>query len=134
MAKRALDRPFQTLLLGAGLALSLAVATQAQPAAPGPFLLQPTPEQQAIGAVDVCVRWGADPAHLADVIMTNSSGDKDLDAKIPDMIRSIPYPKPADDTGEWFGLSLSFGAAEPHHALPDCEAAVRALRTGGGPI
>ena len=128
-----------SLLLGAGLALSLAAAVRAQPPAapaPGvqPFLLQPTPEQQLIGAVDVCVRWGADPAHLAEVIMTNSSGDKDLDAKIPDMIRSIPYPKPADDAGEWFGLSLSFGAAEPHHTLPDCDAAVRALRTGGDPI
>jgi hypothetical protein len=122
------------LLLGAGLALSLAAAARAQQPGAGPFLLQPTPEQQAIGAVDVCVRWGADPAHLADVIMTNSSGDKALDAKIPDMIRSMPYPKPADDDGSWFGLSLSFGAAEPHHTLPDCDAAVRALRTGGGPI
>ena len=123
-----------SLLLGAGLALSLAAAAQAQPAAPGPFLLQPTPEEQAIGAVDVCVRWGSDPAHLADVIMTNSSGDKALDAKIPDLIRSIPYPKPADDTGEWFGLSLSFGAAEPHHALPDCDAAARAPKAAGDPI
>jgi hypothetical protein len=89
-------------------------------------LLEPTPEEKQVGAVDVCVRWGADPAHLADVLMTNSSGDKDLDARIPDMIRSIPYPRPADDAGEWFGLSLSFGAAEPHRTPPDCEAAVRA--------
>jgi hypothetical protein len=111
--------------VGAGLALSLAAA-HAQPAAAGPMLLEPTPEEKAIGAVDVCVRWGADPAHLADVIMTNSSGDKTLDAKIPDMIRSIPYPKPMDDDGAWFGLSLSFGAAEPHHTLPDCDAATRA--------
>jgi hypothetical protein len=58
--------------------------------------------------------------------MTNSSGDKDLDARIPDMIRSIPYPRPADDAGEWFGLGLSLGAAEPHRIPPDCEAAVRA--------
>jgi hypothetical protein len=123
-----------SLLLGAGLALSLAAAARAQPPAVEPFLLQPTPEEQAIGAVDVCVRWGADPAHLAEVIMTNSSGDKDLDARIPDMIRSMPYPKPADDAGEWFGLSLSFGAAEPHHTLPDCDAAVRALKSGGDPI
>jgi len=60
--------------------------------------------------------------------MTTSSGDSDLDARIPDMIRSIPYPRPADDTGEWFGLNLSSGAAEPHHSPPDCEAAVRAAQ------
>lgn len=108
-------------------------AAHAQPNA-GPFLLQPTPEEQTIGAVDVCVRWGADPAHLADVLMTNSSGDKDLDAKIPDMVRSMPYPRPAGDDGAWFGLSLSFGAAEPHHALPDCDAAIKALTAGAEPI
>jgi hypothetical protein len=119
--------------LALGLTLACAGAARAQAPSAG-FLLEPTPEQKAIGAVDVCVRWGADPAHLADVLMTNSSGDKDLDAKIPDMIRSIPYPKPADDTGEWFGLSLSFGAAEPHHALPDCAAAVRAARPSEGAI
>ena len=32
--------------------------------------------------------------------------------------------RPADDGGAWFGLNLSFGAAEPHHAPPECEAAV----------
>ena len=116
------------------LALALGLILACAGAAQGQVLLEPTPEQKAIGAVDVCVRWGADPAHLAEVVMTNSSGDKDLDAKIPDMIRSIPYPKPADDTGEWFGLSLSFGAAEPHHAPPDCEAAVRAAAPSGEPI
>ena len=59
--------------------------------------------------------------------LTNSSGDKDLDARIPDMIRSIPYPRPMDDMGEWVRPErLSFGAAEPHHTAPDCEAAVRA--------
>jgi hypothetical protein len=71
---------------------------------------------------------------MSGILASNSSGDKDLDAKIPDMIRSIPYPKPADDTGEWFGLNLSFGAAEPHHALPDCDAAVRALKAASDPI
>ncbi|MGZ3277935.1 MAG: hypothetical protein ACXU82_01675 [Caulobacteraceae bacterium] len=112
----------------AALALVLVLAGADSALAQAPYLLEPTPQEKAIGAVDVCVRWGADPAHLAEVIMTNSSGDKDLDAKIPDMIRSIPYPKPTDDAGEWFGLSLSFGAAEPHHVPPDCEAAVRTAR------
>ncbi len=71
------------------------------------------------------MRWGADPAHLSDVVMTNSSGDKDLDARIPGMIRDIPYPRPEGDSGEWFGLSLSFGAAEPHKTLPDCAVIMR---------
>jgi hypothetical protein len=133
MAIRALRPGFGCWLAGAGLALSLAAAGHAQPSDTGPVLLQPTPEEQRIGAVDVCVRWGSDPAHLADVIMTNSSGDRDLDAKIPDMIRSIPYPKPADDDGGWFGLSLSFGAAEPHRSVPDCDAAIKALTSGAGP-
>ena len=112
------------------LALGLLLATASAAWAGGPYLLEPTPEEKMIGAVDVCVRWGDDPAHLAEVIMTNSSGDTDLDAKIPDMIRQIPYPRPDGDMGEWFGLNLSFGAAEPHHTPPDCDAAVRA--TGGG--
>ena len=121
-------------LMALTLGLAFAFACAGPVLAQDPYLLEPTPEQKAIGAVDVCVRWGADPAHLADVIVTNSTGDKDLDARIPDMIRSIPYPKPADDAGEWFGLSLSFGAAEPHQAPPDCEAAVRTARPSGAPI
>ena len=120
------------LALALCLALAFAGGAFAQPPSEQGYLLEPTPEEKTVGAVDVCVRWGADPAHLAEVIMTNSSGDRDLDAKIPDMIRAIPYPRPPDDAGEWFGLNLSFGAAPPHHAPPDCEAAVRAA--GGGPI
>jgi hypothetical protein len=110
------------------LSLSLAfAATAALAQAPSQdgVLLQPTPEEQLIGAVDVCVRWGADPAHLSDVVMVNSSGDKALDARIPGMILDIPYPRPQDDAGQWFGLSLSFGAAQPHGTLPDCDLILR---------
>lgn len=117
---------------GLALALGLGLAPTCAAWAQAPYLLEPTPEEKTIGAVDVCVRWGSDSAHLADVIMTNSSGDRELDARIPDMIRSIPYPRPEDDGGEWFGLSLSFGAAEPHHVPPDCEAAARAARGTDG--
>jgi hypothetical protein len=105
------------------LILALALA-QAPPPQDG-VLLQPTPEEQLIGAVDVCVRWGADPAHLSDVVMTNSSGDTALDARVPGMIRDIPFPRPEGDAGQWFGLSLSFGAAEPHKTLPDCDLILR---------
>ncbi len=113
-------------ILAFGLALcAAAVRAQTPPSPQDGVLLQPTPEEQLIGAVDVCVRWGADPAHLSDVVMVNSSGDKDLDAKIPDMIRDIPYPRPDGDAGQWFGLSLSFGAAEPHKTLPDCDLYLR---------
>jgi hypothetical protein len=121
----------KALILACGLAAcataALAQAPDPSPAAPpqAGVLLQPTPEEQLIGAADVCVRWGADPAHLSDVVMTNSSGDKDLDARIPGMIRDIPYPRPDSDSGEWFGLSLSFGAAEPHKTLPDCAIIMR---------
>ena len=114
------------------LAFALALTAGGIARAQG-VLLEPTPEEKAIGAVDVCVRWGADPAHLSDVIMTNSSGDKDLDAKIPGMILSIPYPRPDGDDGAWFGLNLSFGAATPHHTLPDCDAAVRGLNPPAAP-
>lgn len=115
------------LILACGLA-ACATAAPAQapdPAPQGGVLLQATPEEQLIGAVDVCVRWGADPTHLSDVVMTNSSGDKDLDARVPGMIRDIPYPRPEFDSGEWFGLSLLFGAAEPHKTLPDCALILR---------
>jgi len=121
----------------AGLLLTLALAAPALAQAPddpppdtfpAPYVLGPEHPEDLPGAVDVCVRWGADPAHVSDVILVASSGDKDLDAKIPDMIRSIPYPKPDGDTGEWFGLSLSFSAAPPHAALPDCDAVVKAAK------
>ena len=118
----------KAVVLALGLAFAATAAGAQTAPSPGPqdgFLLQPTPAEQLIGAVDVCVRWGADPAHLSDVVMTNSSGDTDLDARIPDMIRDIPYPRPDSDAGEWFGLSLSFGAAEPHKALPDCAVFMR---------
>ncbi len=120
----------KALILVLGLAFAGAAAdAQTAPAPPAGLqdgvLLQPTPEEQLIGAVDVCVRWGSDPAHLSDVVTTNSSGDKDLDARIPGMIREIPFPRPESDSGEWFGLSLSFGAAEPHKTLPDCAVVMR---------
>ena len=103
------------LVLAVGFAL-LAGAASAQ------TLLEPTPEEQLIGAVDLCLRWSpADPAHVTDVVLTNSSGDEALDAKIPGMVRDIPFPRPADDDGSWFGLNLSFGAAEPHKIAPDCD-------------
>ncbi|MGZ5983999.1 MAG: hypothetical protein ACXWK7_03590, partial [Caulobacteraceae bacterium] len=103
----------------AALALVLVLAGADSALAQAPYLLEPTPQEKAIGAVDVCVRWGADPAHLAEVIMTNSSGDKDLDAKIPDMIRSIPYPKPTDDAGEWFAARRGAGHADRRERAPD---------------
>ena len=120
-------------LAGWLLALVLAGPALAQPAPAaddlsGAYQLGPEHPEAFPGAVDVCVRWGADPAHVSDVILVASSGDKDLDAKIPDMIRSIPYPKPDGDAGEWFGLSLSFSAAPPHAALPDCDAVVGAAK------
>lgn len=133
MAVAVPDLPSKCVQLGVSLALLLASAAHAQPAGE-PFLLEPTPQEKTIGAVDVCVRWGEDRAHLADVVMANSSGDKDLDSKIPDMIRSMPYPKPEGDTGEWFGLSLSFGAAPPHSALPDCAAVIESLAPGRSAI
>jgi len=45
------------LALALGLALASASAAWAQT----PYLLEPTPEEKTIGAVDVCVRWGPIP-------------------------------------------------------------------------
>jgi hypothetical protein len=102
------------------LALALLVGLWAGGAS-AQTLLEPTPEEKLIGAVDLCLRWSpADPAHVTDVVLTNSSGDEALDAKIPGMVRDIPFPRPTDDDGSWFGLNLSFGAADPHKIAPEC--------------
>jgi hypothetical protein len=72
------------------------------------------------GTVGLCVRWGADPTRLADVVVVRPSGDDRVDAMASAAVRSMPLPKPPGDTGGWRAMSLGVGGAEPLAEAPDC--------------
>ncbi len=103
-----------TLLTAALLATTAGAAEPARPA---------TPIQ---GAVGVCMRWGGDPEHVADVVVVHPSGNPILDAAIPDTIRQMVWPrttKPQDE-GAWVGIWMSVDGADlPQGPLPTCETA-----------
>lgn len=72
------------------------------------------------GAVGVCVRWGADPTKLAEVVLVKPSGDPRVDVMVPEALRAMPFPKPDGDTGAWRAMSVGVGGAEPLDEAPDC--------------
>lgn|GEM_PF-7093869 len=72
------------------------------------------------GAVGVCVRWGADPTRLAEVVLVKPSGDPRVDVMVPEALRAMPFPKPDGDTGAWRAMSVGVGGAEPLSEAPDC--------------
>lgn len=72
------------------------------------------------GAVGLCVRWGADPTKLAEVVLVKPSGDPRVDAMVPEALRAMPFPKPDGDTGAWRAMSVGVGGAEPLDEAPDC--------------
>ena len=78
------------------------------------------------GAVGVCMRWGADPEHVVDVVVVHPSGNPVLDAAIPDTIRQMVWPrtmKPKEE-GAWVGIWMTVdGADMPQGPLPTCETA-----------
>lgn len=72
------------------------------------------------GAVGVCVRWGADPTKLAEVVLVKPSGDPRVDVMVPEALRAMPFPRPDGDTGAWRAMSVGVGGAEPLDEAPDC--------------
>jgi hypothetical protein len=90
---------------------------QTAPAPPAP-----PPAQSALaGVVGVCVRWEADPAHVAEVVVVVPSGNATLDTAIVPTVKAAPWPKPAGDAGGWVGRYVAISAPAPAGPQPTCE-------------
>ena len=73
------------------------------------------------GAVGVCVRWEADPVHVAEVVVVIPSGNATLDTAIVPTVKAAAWPKPAGDTGGWTGRFVAIGVPVPAGPQPTCE-------------
>jgi len=102
-----------------GAALILAVPTGALADLP---IIQPPAAAAPPGGVGIgmCVRWGADPHHVADAVVVQPSGDADLDASMPDDVKALTWDPPAGYDGRWIGIAMVLGAAPPPSKLPTC--------------
>jgi hypothetical protein len=134
LARSALVLAALGLMLG-GTARAQIVPPMADGALGQPYLFTPPDVDTVNGAIGVCVRWQAeDTAHVTDVVIAEPSGDAQVDAEAPAMIRSIPWRVPDGYQGEWVGIGLSFTGAPPR-ADPDCEAFMKARDTSPqGPV
>lgn len=79
------------------------------------------PQPALAGVVGVCVRWEADPLHVAEVRVVVPSGNSALDAAIPPTVKSSAWPKPAGDTGGWTGRYVAIAVPVPSGPQPTCE-------------
>jgi len=105
---------FSLLIPAAAAALSFAGLARAEEPSAG----EQDPAMK--GTVGVCVRWGADPAHLAEVIIVEPSGNSALDSVVPNTLRGMEWKKPDGYQGEWIGLSVGVAGASPTGRVPDC--------------
>jgi hypothetical protein len=90
-------------------------ATPAHPRTPPPPVQSPL-----AGVVGVCVRWEADPAHVAEVVVVIPSGNATLDTAIVPTVKATNWPRPAGDTGGWTGRYVAISAPVPAGPQPDC--------------
>jgi hypothetical protein len=94
------------------LLASTAASAQTQPVANGAPLT---------GTVGVCIRWGADPAHVEDALVVAPSRNDALNAFVTTQIKAMEWQRPKSDYhGEWEGVNLVFGQTDPDSKLPDC--------------
>ena len=74
------------------------------------------------GTVGVCIRWGADPNHVADAVVVVPSGNPTLDDAIPNTIRAMTWERPAHDYhGEWVGITMAVSGGTSKIPLPTCD-------------
>lgn len=84
------------------------------------FARAETPDAAGKGTVGVCVRWGTDDSHLAEVVVVEPSGDATLDAAVPGTLRDMEWKKPEGYGGEWIALSVGVAGAQPGK-VPNCD-------------
>ncbi|MDB5421430.1 MAG: hypothetical protein JWR59_1377 [Brevundimonas sp.] len=81
----------------------------------------PAPAPRLVGVVGICVRWEADPLHVAEVVVVRPSGNPTLDAAMAPTAKATNWPKVAGDTGGWTGRWVSMGGVPiPPGPQPDC--------------
>jgi hypothetical protein len=74
-----------------------------------------------LGAAGVCVRWGEDKEHVSQAVVVESTGNTQVDEMIATSVKSMKWPAPGEGyKGEWVGISLAVGGAEPISTLPNC--------------
>jgi hypothetical protein len=81
------------------------------------------PNPNPHGTVGLCIRWGEDPKHVADVVVVVSSGDEDLDQGIAGTVRRMEWDRPTRGYHhEWMGINLAVGAnPDLNQPLPKCD-------------
>lgn len=78
---------------------------------------------QVRATVGVCLRWGASPDHVEDVVIVVPSGNPVLDAALPDSIRQMQWRAPTNPAKrrDWLGVWMSVdGAPVPPGLPPSC--------------
>jgi TonB family protein len=72
------------------------------------------------GTAGVCIRWDR-PAHVADAVVVESSGNPTLDAALPGTIKEMKeWPAPDAYDGGWVGVNFSVAGDTDDRPLPDC--------------
>jgi hypothetical protein len=64
------------------------------------------------GVVGVCVRWGADPRHVAEAVVAVHSGNATIDGAVPEAVRAMDWPVPRNYRGQWAGYWVTVGGAQ----------------------
>ena len=86
------------------------------------------------GTVGVCVRWAADPHHVAEAIVVVPSGNKRLDEAIPRSVEAMKWDRPTGKyRGGWIGINMAVGEPGTDRPLPSCTHLPPPPATDGAP-
>ncbi len=100
-----------------GIAILLTVST----AAPAFAADAPSQSGAALSPAGVCVRWGDDKEHVSQAVVVESTGNAQVDEMIATSVKTMKWPAPSEGyNGQWVGVSLAVGGAEPISTLPNC--------------
>jgi hypothetical protein len=113
-----MDRVFRALALSSMILFPAAGAAAAADTQAAPGAAE---AQELKGTVGLCVRWGADPTRVAEVVVVQPSGDARVDAMASATLKTMPFPRPDGDSGSWRAMSMGIGGAEPLAKAPSCD-------------
>jgi hypothetical protein len=80
----------------------------------------PAEAPEVRGTAGVCIRWADDPDHVADAVVVVPSGNDALDQALPASVKTMRWPRPTGDKGEWMGITIAVGEGPASQTLPSC--------------
>ncbi|MDB5470119.1 MAG: hypothetical protein JWR84_1679 [Caulobacter sp.] len=74
------------------------------------------------GTIGVCLRWRDDHKGVAEAVVVESSGSRELDRAMVESIKSMNWPVGDNYRGDWIGvrMELNSDGAPDNRPLPDC--------------